>query len=54
MVEAVRKKFNFMVTIKRNAHEREQSNSSTFQVSYFTIKNDINKPKLFPRNKFQI
>lgn len=29
-----------MVTIKRNAHEREESNSSTFQVSYLTTKND--------------
>lgn len=43
-----------MVTIKRNAHNREESNSSTFQVSYFTTKNDINKPKLSARSKFQI
>lgn len=43
-----------MVTIKRNTHEREESNSSTFQVSFFTIKNYINKPKLSARNKFQI
>lgn len=31
-----------MVKLKRNAHEGEVANSSTFQVSYFTIKNYIN------------
>lgn len=43
-----------MVKLKINAHEGEESNSSTFQVSYFTIKNYINRTKPSVRNKFQI
>lgn len=42
MVEAARKKFNLTATMKRNAHERKEPNSSNFQV-YFIIKNDIDQ-----------
>lgn len=54
MVEAIRKKFNFMVTLKRNTLMKGKSNSSTLQVSYFTTKNYVNRPKPSIRNKFQI
>lgn len=34
-----------MVILKRNAHKGEESNSPTFQISNFTIKNYINRQK---------